>query len=103
MFVCVCKAVSDRTIDQAIANHGPCPDTVAFETGAGTGCGRCRSWIEQRCAHGRGEPALPTVPLSVTQETMYGRAQPTTPSIRVDDGERTVHPATVVPRPERCV
>lgn len=76
MFVCVCHAVSDRTIDRTIDAHGPCPDTVGFETGAGTRCGSCRPWIENRCAERQGLAALPTVPLSAARRVMYGRALP---------------------------
>ena len=42
MLVCLCKAVSDRDVAQAIADGARSVDDVARCTGAGTGCGACR-------------------------------------------------------------
>jgi bacterioferritin-associated ferredoxin len=42
MILCVCKAVSDRSIRAAIADGATSIDEVAHRTSAGTDCGVCR-------------------------------------------------------------
>lgn len=42
MLVCICKAVTDRDVDRAIAEGARSVDDVVRCTGAGTGCGICR-------------------------------------------------------------
>jgi bacterioferritin-associated ferredoxin len=46
MIVCHCRAVSDRTIDAAIAAGASTVADVTHATGAGTGCGGCLPAIE---------------------------------------------------------
>jgi bacterioferritin-associated ferredoxin len=42
MYVCLCRAVTDKDIKRAV-DAGHCnPAAVREQTGAGTGCGRCR-------------------------------------------------------------
>jgi len=41
MYICVCKAVTDRKIQQAV-NEGACSlRDLTRELGLGTGCGKC--------------------------------------------------------------
>jgi bacterioferritin-associated ferredoxin len=46
MIVCVCRVVSDRQI-KAMAEQGATSAEIAATCGAGTGCGACRTQIEQ--------------------------------------------------------
>lgn len=41
MIVCVCRAVSDRTIRQAVTEGASTLEDVARKCGAGTCCGAC--------------------------------------------------------------
>jgi bacterioferritin-associated ferredoxin len=50
MVLCVCKAVSDREVDAAIAAGAASLDDVASRCGAGTDCGCCKDAIEERLA-----------------------------------------------------
>lgn len=45
MYVCLCKAVSDREVKAAIADGAGTVDEVGEACGAGTGCGACRPMI----------------------------------------------------------
>jgi bacterioferritin-associated ferredoxin len=45
MYVCICKAVSQGTVSQAIAKGATTIDAVGAATGAGTDCGSCRKSI----------------------------------------------------------
>jgi bacterioferritin-associated ferredoxin len=42
MYVCVCNAVTDRTIREAAVRGVQSFEQLAHETGAGTCCGACR-------------------------------------------------------------
>ncbi len=42
MFLCICKAVTDRAVKAAIASGAGSIDEVGKCTGAGTDCGSCR-------------------------------------------------------------
>jgi bacterioferritin-associated ferredoxin len=42
MFVCVCNAVTESEVDEAISGGASTPEEVAYCTGAGTRCGTCR-------------------------------------------------------------
>jgi|RhiMethySRZTD1v2_1073278.scaffolds.fasta_scaffold3790060_1 assimilatory nitrate reductase electron transfer subunit len=48
MIVCVCKGVTDRDLNEAIADGCRSMEDVARCTRAGTGCGTCRATIQQR-------------------------------------------------------
>ena len=43
MIVCICKAVNDRAIRQAVADGIDTFDEIQFELGVGTCCGKCVS------------------------------------------------------------
>jgi bacterioferritin-associated ferredoxin len=43
MIVCICKAVNDRAIRQAVAEGIDTFDEIQFELGVGTCCGKCVS------------------------------------------------------------
>lgn len=49
MFVCHCRAVTDRQINDAIANGARSVEEVSAATGAGTVCGGCIPEIERLC------------------------------------------------------
>jgi bacterioferritin-associated ferredoxin len=46
MVVCHCKAVSDRTVDSAIASGATTVDEITAWCTAGGGCGGCHSLLE---------------------------------------------------------
>jgi bacterioferritin-associated ferredoxin len=50
MIVCLCKAVSDKTIRAAIENGAGSVEAVGAACGAGTGCGSCVPDIEHMLA-----------------------------------------------------
>ena len=41
MYVCICRAVSERTIESAINSGARTIDALQRATGAGTSCGSC--------------------------------------------------------------
>ncbi len=45
MIVCLCRSVSDRDVRAARARGADTVEAVAALTGAGTGCGCCRSTV----------------------------------------------------------
>jgi bacterioferritin-associated ferredoxin len=46
MYVCLCRAVSDTTIVDAIRDGANTVDAVGRACNAGTQCGKCRTTIE---------------------------------------------------------
>ena len=46
MYVCLCRAVSDTTIVDAIRDGATTVDAVGEVCAAGTNCGKCRTTIE---------------------------------------------------------
>ena len=54
MVVCHCKAVSDRTVDAAIASGASTVPEITARCTAGGGCGGCHRLLE---ASARGDPA----------------------------------------------
>ena len=52
MFVCVCHAITDRDIDQAVAQGAVTLDRLKEELDVGTACGCCAEHIEQRLREG---------------------------------------------------
>ena len=53
MYVCICKAVSQGTLSQAIAKGATTLDAIGTATGAGTDCGSCRKTLAReltRCS-----------------------------------------------------
>ena len=57
MIVCHCKRVTDREVKAAIQDGARCADSVGRACGAGTGCGGCRSSIDELIEH-EDEPSL---------------------------------------------
>lgn len=47
MYVCLCKAVSDRDVKASIDDGARTVDEVGEACGAGTGCGACRPMIHE--------------------------------------------------------
>ena len=45
MYVCLCRAVSDRTVRGVIRLGAQCPAEVRRQTGAGSCCGSCVAQI----------------------------------------------------------
>lgn len=67
MIVCVCNAVSDRTIRRAVAEGHDTFDALQLELGVGTCCGKCvASACEVLCEarlEGRNQYAASTAPV----------------------------------------
>jgi bacterioferritin-associated ferredoxin len=78
MIVCVCKAVSDRTIRAALADGVSSFDELQFELGVATCCGKCESVAREMvdchaaCAH-RPAHAAPVARPSVQPMYFYER------------------------------
>lgn len=47
MYICICKAVSDRTIKGIIQSGARSVDDVGRVCGAGTHCGGCRHAVQE--------------------------------------------------------
>lgn len=47
MYVCVCNAVTERQVRESVAFGAETLDQVAFETGLGVCCGRCREFASE--------------------------------------------------------
>jgi len=47
MYVCVCLAVSQSEVEDAIANGASCRESVTRACGAGADCGACHGMIRQ--------------------------------------------------------
>ncbi len=56
MILCICKSVSEREVDAAIAAGARSLDDVAARCEAGTDCGCCRDAIEEKLATGSERP-----------------------------------------------
>lgn len=48
MYVCLCKAVTDRQLDEAIERGHDSVEALQDTLGVATGCGCCRSFVEER-------------------------------------------------------
>lgn len=57
MYVCICFAVRDADVAEAVQCGAHCADSVAEATGASTGCGTCRETLCARVAAHRATPA----------------------------------------------
>jgi len=56
MFVCSCRAVTDRTVDAAIASGASSIEEIATRCGAGGRCGGCWPELERLLeAHDAGQ------------------------------------------------
>lgn len=47
MFVCICKAISDKTIKQAIADGAESIRELKSQLGVGSQCGKCLCQTQQ--------------------------------------------------------
>ena len=65
MWVCHCRAVSDRDVKDAIDNGATDEVDVAMACGAGTGCGSCVDEVRRMCAEARTCPGVERVLLAV--------------------------------------
>lgn len=45
MYACICAAVTDAAVEDAISRGADSPEKVRAETGAGSGCGLCRDHV----------------------------------------------------------
>jgi bacterioferritin-associated ferredoxin len=50
MYVCICAAVSDRQINDAVRAGAGSLDALAAQLGVGAGCGCCRDMAEELIA-----------------------------------------------------
>ncbi len=46
MYICICQAVNERTVHEAIDSGYQDVDDIADLTGAGTCCGGCRQLVQ---------------------------------------------------------
>ncbi|MBU43512.1 MAG: hypothetical protein CMN76_09855 [Spirochaetaceae bacterium] len=46
MFVCICKAVNDKSIRRAVDEGARCIEDLEQDLGVGSSCGRCRVHAE---------------------------------------------------------
>jgi bacterioferritin-associated ferredoxin len=63
MYVCVCKAVTDKEVENAIDDGACTVADVTRECGAGGDCGACRGMIEDMIEE-RAEALLPAACLA---------------------------------------
>lgn len=64
MYICLCHAVTDRSIHEAVDRGVNSYSELAFATGCGTQCGSCAKTarqIFQQALEARSEPALAVV------------------------------------------
>jgi bacterioferritin-associated ferredoxin len=55
MYLCICKAVSQRAVGHAIANGASSVEEVGQVTSAGTDCGSCRHKIARELERAEGD------------------------------------------------
>ncbi|GMU79205.1 MAG: hypothetical protein AMXMBFR46_19980 [Acidimicrobiia bacterium] len=68
MFVCLCEAVSDTVIRDAIRSGAQTVEAVGRACKAGTSCGKCRTTIEWMIVREMQRDALVTGPSGRTSE-----------------------------------
>lgn len=44
MYICICNAVTERQVRECAGRGCQSVDQLAFETGLGIGCGRCKEF-----------------------------------------------------------
>jgi bacterioferritin-associated ferredoxin len=44
MYICICNAVTERQVRECAGRGCQSLDQLAFETGLGVGCGRCKEF-----------------------------------------------------------
>jgi len=72
MFVCVCRAVSDATINRVIRAGASTLDEVGAHCGAGTSCGACRPVVLRMLANHEAQTECGDCPLKAVP--LYSRA-----------------------------
>jgi bacterioferritin-associated ferredoxin len=60
MYVCICNAVTDSAIRQAVAEGANSFCEVSVRTGCGTQCGSCIELAREVMDEVRSQPGLPT-------------------------------------------
>jgi bacterioferritin-associated ferredoxin len=69
LYVCLCRGVTDRSINAEITRGACTVDEIAACTGAGTGCGRCRREIAEMILQAPAETTVTRrVSLAVVRE-----------------------------------
>ena len=67
MYICLCRAVSDEEIKQAIRSGAHCTDALESELGVSTQCGKCKpdvkALLQQTLLE---DPTLLPTPIKVT-------------------------------------
>ena len=58
MYVCLCQAVRDAEVRQAVASGVEDVEQLAEELGVGTGCGSCREFAQTLIDEYASQPAL---------------------------------------------
>jgi bacterioferritin-associated ferredoxin len=62
MYLCICKAVSEKQVEDLLMKGRKSLDEISAECGAGTDCGTCRTRLEQKIQNSRAvqAPHLPS-------------------------------------------
>ena len=63
MYVCVCNAVTEREVGEAIDGGARTRSEVTRACGAGGDCGSCHKQIEEMCAAKRDHSVVPAAAL----------------------------------------
>lgn len=66
MFVCVCNAVTERDVHEAIEAGASTVEEVAYCTGAGTRCGTCVSVVAAMLERAEEKPSRRSLPVLIT-------------------------------------
>lgn len=57
MYVCLCRGVSDRTVQEVIERGARTIGEIGARCGAGTDCGSCHEALARRIAAATGDPS----------------------------------------------
>jgi bacterioferritin-associated ferredoxin len=80
MYVCLCKAVTDRTVRSLIRSGAETRADIAERCGAGTDCGGCRGQLDELLEEeleARGCASCPNAPAAaVTSPSVFAPAPP---------------------------
>ena len=58
MFVCLCRVVADRQVEEAVQNGAQSIEEIGEACGAGTGCGACHEMLEDMLKKGNKSQAV---------------------------------------------
>ncbi|MGH9153607.1 MAG: (2Fe-2S)-binding protein [Acidimicrobiales bacterium] len=86
MYVCLCRRVTDRCVEAAIAAGARDVDAVGRLCRAGTGCGGCRPLLEAlvAVAHHDGAPAGDALSSRIPARSFLGAAPACAGQCRLD-------------------